>query len=50
MKNVCETPEEHEGVIKAALAAMPSDDAIGGAVQGDKRAFASQNSARALRG
>lgn len=28
MKNVCETPEEHEGVIKAALAAMPSDDAI----------------------
>ena len=28
MKSVCDTPEEHEGVIKAALAAMPSDDAI----------------------
>ncbi len=28
MKNACETPEEHEGVIKTALADMPSDGAI----------------------
>ena len=28
MKDSCETPEVHEGVIKAALSAMPSDDEI----------------------
>lgn len=28
MKTACSTPEEHEGVIKAALAAMPDDDGI----------------------
>ena len=34
MKNICETPEEHEGVIKAALAAMPSEEGI--AVMADR--------------
>ncbi len=28
MKNTCTTPEEHEGVIKRALAAMPGEDDI----------------------
>ncbi len=28
MKNTCSTPEEHEGVIKRALAAMPGEDDI----------------------
>ena len=28
MKNICQTPEEHEGVIQAALAAMPSEEGI----------------------
>ncbi len=28
MKNACNTPEQHEGIIKAALAAMPSEDEI----------------------
>lgn len=34
MKNICETPEEHEGVIKVALAAMPSEEGI--AVMADR--------------
>ncbi len=28
MKDECQTPEEHEGIIKEALAAMPSEEAI----------------------
>lgn len=28
MKDECQTPEEHEGIIKEALAVMPSEEAI----------------------
>ena len=28
MQNTCNTPERHEGVMKAALAAMPSEEGI----------------------
>ncbi len=28
MKDECQTPKEHEGIIKEALAAMPSEEAI----------------------
>ena len=29
MKGICQTPEEHESVIKAAISAMPSEGDIG---------------------
>ena len=29
MKGICQTPEEHESVIKAAMSAMPSEGDIG---------------------